>query len=189
MDWNFSWSMSCRLGLRFQVKYVRFAWKMSYIFKATGIMSCFINGSLFTQVLPLCGCWTFLKANESLGFRTWGGGLLTCALDAGGPFHEVFCTGSAFTCTGPICFAVAIVGARVEGVVVLKGDVDSRIVGIVLESHWLCTASCCFHMSPNIWKTLDVPFNVPFTVLYLFLCPLILLKWGTFSSFTMMSLG
>ena len=73
---------------------------------------------------------------------------------------EVFCMGSAFTCTRSACFAVAIIVAGAEGVVVLKGDVDSGIVGIVLESYWLCTSSCCFHMLPYIWKTFDVPFLV-----------------------------
>ena len=33
-------------------------------------MSCFVNGSLFTEVLPLCGCLTFLKANDSPGLQT-----------------------------------------------------------------------------------------------------------------------
>ena len=33
-------------------------------------MSCFINGSLFTEVLPLCGCLNFLKASNSPGLQT-----------------------------------------------------------------------------------------------------------------------
>ena len=96
----------------------------------------------------------------------------TCAQGAGGPLHEVFCTGSAFTCIGSGCFTVAIVGAGAEGVVVLKGDANSGIVGIVLESHWLCSAHCHFRMSSNIWNTFNVPFNSPFLIL----SPLILLK-------------
>ena len=81
-------------------------------------MSCFVNGILFTEVLPLCGCRAFLKANESAGLRTCLGSLWTCALGAGGPLREVFCTGSMCTCTESTCFAVV---AGVEGVVVLKG--------------------------------------------------------------------
>ena len=50
----------------------------------------------------------------------------TCAQGAGGPLREVFCTGSAFTCTGFTCFAVDFISAGFsEGVVVLKGDADS----------------------------------------------------------------
>ena len=84
--------------------------------------------------------------------------------------------GSAFTCTGSACFAVTIISAGVEGVVVLKGVANSGTIGIVLELHWLHTASCCFHMSLNIWKTFDVLFDVPFAVPFLFLSPLILLN-------------
>ena len=102
-------------------------------------MSCFINGSLFTEVLPLCGCWTFLKVNESLGFRTCCNSLLTCALGVGGPLHEVFCTGSAFTCTGFACFADIAVIAGVEGVVVLKGVAISSTVGVASQEVYLPT--------------------------------------------------
>ena len=83
-------------------------------------MSCFINGSLLTQVHSLCGYRTFLKANESPGFRTCCDGLWLCALGAGGPLHEVFCTGNAFICTGSACFADAIVITGAESVVVLR---------------------------------------------------------------------
>ena len=121
-------------------------------------MSCFVNGSLFTEVLPLCGCWTFLKANESPGFRTCCGSLWTCALCAG--LHEVFCTGSAFTCTGSPCYVDVIVIAGVEGVVVLKGVASSGTVKIVLESYLHCTALHLFGMSFNIWNMFDVLFDV-----------------------------
>ena len=100
----------------------------------------------------------------------------TYAQGAGGPLREVFSTRSSFTCIGSACFAVAIIDVGVEGVVVLKGDSDSGIVGIVLESFWLCTAHCHFHMLSNIWNTFDVLFDVPFDVLFLILLPLILLK-------------
>ena len=123
-------------------------------------MSCFTNGSLFTQVLPLCGCQTFLKANKSLGFITCCGSLWTCALGAGCPLHEVFCTGSAFTCTGSACFADIIVITGVEGVVVLKGATSSGTVGVVLELYWHCTALHLFCMSFNIWNTFDILIDV-----------------------------
>ena len=100
-------------------------------------MSCFINGSLFTEVLPLCRCWTFLKANESLGLRTYLGSLWTCAECAGGPLCEVFCTGSACTCTESTCFTVISVIAGVEGVAVLKGVSVSGAVG----TYWNCTGT------------------------------------------------
>ena len=132
-------------------------------------MSCFINGSLFTEVLPLCGCWTFLKANESPGLQTCFGSLWTCAQYAEGPLHEVFCTGSACTCTGSACFALI---AGVEGVVVLKGVSVSSAVGTILELYWHCMALHLFHMSCRIWKTFDVQsvqssilIPVPFPVL------------------------
>ena len=132
-------------------------------------MSCFINGSLFTEVLPLCGCWTFLKANVSLGFRTCCGSLWTCALGGGVPLHEVFCTGSAFTCTGFACFADVVVNADVEGVVVLKGVAISGTVGVIPESYWHCTALHFFCMSFSIWNMFDIPLGVslavPFPVL------------------------
>ena len=53
-----------------------------------------------------------------------------------------------------LCFAVTV-SAGFEAVVILKGDADSGIL------HWLCIVSCCFHMSPNIWNTFDVPLGVP----------------------------
>ena len=127
-------------------------------------MSCFVNGSLFTQVLPLCRCWTFLKANESPGFRTCCGCLWTCALGAGGPLREVSCKGSAFTCTGSACFADAVVYAGAEGVVVLKGVAISGTVGVIPELYWHCTALCLFHMSFSIWIMFDVPLGVPLAV-------------------------
>ena len=111
-------------------------------------MSCFINGSLFTEVLLLCGCWTFLKANKCPGFKTYFGGLWTHAQYAGGPLHEVFC----MFCIPSACFVVA--GA--EGVVVLKGVSISGTVGTVLELYWHCMALHLFCMSFRIWKTFDV---------------------------------
>ena len=70
-------------------------------------MSCFVNGSLFTKVLPLCGCLTFLKANDSPGLQTCVVDLWTCAQGAGGPLHAVFLC----TCTGLTCFVVVAVVA------------------------------------------------------------------------------
>ena len=131
---------------------------------------------LFTEVLPLCRCWTFLKAYESPGLRTLGSGLWTCAPGAGGSLPEVFCMGSAFICTGSACFAVAIVVTGTEGVVVLKGVADFRTVRIVLELYWHCTTLCLFYMSPSIWNVFDVPFDVPPNVPSPVLLPLILLK-------------
>ena len=132
-------------------------------------MSCFINGSLFTEVLPLCRCWNFLKANESQGFRTCCGSLWTCALGAGGPLHEVFCTGIAFTCTGFACFADTVVDAGVEGVVVLKVVAISDTVGVILELYWHCIALHLFCLSFSIWNMFDVLLSVllsvPFPVL------------------------
>ena len=96
-------------------------------------MSCFVNGSLFTEVLPLCGCLTFLKANYSPALQTCFSSLWTCAQCAGGPFCEVF----ACTCTGSTCFAVV---AGVEGVMVLKEVSVSGTVGTVLELYWHCMA-------------------------------------------------
>ena len=127
-------------------------------------MSCFINGSLFTEVFPLCRCWTFLKANNSPGLRTYFGGLWTCAQCAGGPLHEVYCTGSVCTCTESTCYAVVPIIAGAEGVVVLKDVSISDIVGTILELYWRCTALCLFHISFRIWNMLDVPSSVPFTV-------------------------
>ena len=124
-------------------------------------MSCFINGSLFTEVLPLYRCWTFLKAKKSPGLKTCFGYLWTCAQCAGGPLHEVFCTGGACTCTESTCFAVL---AGVEGVVVLEGVSISGTVGTVLELYWHCMALHLFHMFCRIWKTLDVPSAVPLPV-------------------------
>ena len=128
-------------------------------------MSCFINGSWFTEVLPLCRCWTFLKSNDSPGLQTCFGSLWTCAQCAGGPLHEVFMC----ICTESTCFAV-IAGA--EDVVVLKGVFLSGAVGTVLDLYWHCMALHLFHMSCRIWKTSDVwsiwssiPLPVAFPVL------------------------
>ena len=129
-------------------------------------MSCFINGSLFTEVLPLCGCLTFLKANESPGLRTCFGGLWTCAQCAGGPLCEVFCTGSVCTCTESTCFAVIAVVAGVEGVVVLKGVSVSGTVGTILELYRHCMALRLICMSYRIWNIFDIPSGVPLTVLF-----------------------
>ena len=129
-------------------------------------MSCFINGSLFTEVLPLCGCWNFLKANESPGLITCLSGLWSCAQLAEGPLHEVFCTGSPCTYTESTCFAVIAVIAGVEGVVVLKGVSICGAVGTVLESYWHCTALHLFHMSFRIWNMFDVLSSVPLAVLF-----------------------
>ena len=118
---------------------------------------------LLIEVLPLCGCWTFLKANKSPDLKTCFRSLWTCAQCAGGPLGEVFCTGSVCTCTGSICFAV-IAGA--EGVVVLKGVSISGAVGTILELYWHCTALHLLHMSCRNWKMLDVPSGVLLTVLF-----------------------
>ena len=93
-------------------------------------MSCYVNGSLVTEVLPLCRCWTFLKANKSPGLRTCLGGLWTCAQCAGGPLYEVFCTGSACKCTEYTCFVVVALITGAEGVVVLKGVSISGAVAL-----------------------------------------------------------
>ena len=127
-------------------------------------MSCFINGSLFTEVLPLCRCWTFLRANESAGLRTCFGSLWTCTQCAGGPLCEVFCTGSACTCTEYTCFAVIALVAGVEGVVVLKGVFISGTVGTILELYWHYMALHLFWMLFRIWNTFDVPSGVPLPV-------------------------
>ena len=130
--------------------------RFSLISIPSGNHACFINGSLFTEVLPLCRCLTFLKANESPGLKTCFRGLWTCAQCAGGPLHEVFCAGSACTCTESTCFAVIALIAGAEGVVVLKGVSVSGTVGTVLELYWNCTALHHFQMSFRIWKTFDV---------------------------------
>ena len=132
-------------------------------------MSCFINGSLFTEVLPLCGCWTFLKANKSPGLRTCFSSLWTCAQCAGGPLCEVFCIPYALTCTGFACCTVATIAAGAEGMVVLKGVSISGAVGTVLELYWHCMALHLFHMLLRIWKMFDVPSGVLLPVLFLVL--------------------
>ena len=67
-------------------------------------MSCFIKGSLFTEVLPLCGCLTFLKANKSPGLKTSFGSLWTCAQCAVGPLCEEFaCAFTESTCSHSWC--------------------------------------------------------------------------------------
>ena len=132
-------------------------------------MSCFVNGSLFTEVLPLCRCWTFLMANESPGFRTCCSSLWTYALGAGSPLCKVFCTGSAFTCTGFACFADVAVIAGAEGVVVLKQVAISGTMGVLLELYWHCTTFHLFCLSFNIWNMFDilcgVLLTIPFPVL------------------------
>ena len=79
-------------------------------------MSCLVNGSLFTEVLPLCGCLTFLKANDSPGLQTWTVGWWTCIQCPSSALHEV----SGGTCTGLAYFVVVLPVVAVEGVVVLK---------------------------------------------------------------------
>ena len=79
-------------------------------------MSCFVNGSLFTEVLPLCGCLTFLKANNSPGLQTRTVGWWTCIQCSRSALHEV----SGCTCTGLTCFIVILPVVSVEGVVVQK---------------------------------------------------------------------
>ena len=140
-------------------------------------MSSFVNGSLFTKVLPLCGCLTFLKANNSPALQTGIVDLWTYAQCAGGPLHEVFLC----TCTGLICFVVVtLVIASAEVVVVLKEVsgcaicaifVVCTVLGTVLELYWYCFC----HKSCRIWKTLEVPFDVP----------VFIFKLGTFPPFTM----
>ena len=117
----------------------------------------------------MCGCWTFLKANEFLGFRTCCSSLWTCALGAGGPLCEVFCMGSAFTCTGFACFSNAVVDVSAEGVVVLKGVAVSGTVGVIPESYWHCTALHLFCISLSIWNMFDIQLGVPLTALFLVL--------------------
>ena len=140
-------------------------------------MSCFVNGSLFTEVLPLCGCLTFLKANDSPGLQTCFVDLWTCAQCAGGPLHEVLLC----ACTGLTCFAVAAVVVGVEGVMVLKEVsvcaicavfIVGTVLGTVLELCWYYMVLCFYHRSCRIWKTLDVPSDVP----------VFILKFGTFST-------
>ena len=92
-------------------------------------------GSLVTDVLPLCGCWTFLKANDSPGLQTCFVDLWTCVQCAGGSLHEVFLC----TCTGSTCIAVI---AGVEGVVVLKEVAISGTVGTVLVTVLELTTLC-----------------------------------------------
>ena len=157
-------------------------------------MSCFINWSLFTEVLPLCWCLTFLKANNSPGLQTWIVELWTCAQCASGALCKV----SWCTCTGLTCFVVIVsVIADAEDVVVLKEATGCAIcvvcaifvvcnvfdvLCIVFEWHWFWY--CFSDTSCRIWKTFDdvpcddVPSDVPF-----------LLKLGTFSPFTMFSSG
>ena len=138
-------------------------------------MSCFVNGSLFTKVLPLCWCLTFLKANDSPGLQTRIVDLWTCAQCTGGQFCEVFLC----TCTRSTCFVVV---AGAEDVVVLKEVygcaicaifIVCTILGTVLELYWYCFC----HKSCRIWKMLDVPSDVP----------VFIFKLGTFSPFTMFS--
>ena len=151
-----------------------------------------------SSIVQVC---TFLKANNSPGLRTCFGGLWTCAQCAGGPLHEVFCTG---TCTESICCTVIAVIAGAEGVVVLKGVSISGTVGTVLESYWHYMAVHLFCISFKIWNTFDVPSGVLLTVLFpvltweILLCipcdvpfpvlpQFILLKWGMLSPFTTFS--
>ena len=124
-------------------------------------MSCFINGSLFTEVLPLCRCWTFLKANISPGLRTCFGSLWTCVQCDGGPLHQVFCV---CTCTESTCFAVIALIAGAEGVVVLKGVSIFGTLDTILELYWHCMALNHFHISFKIWNTFGILFSVLLTV-------------------------
>ena len=110
------------------------------------------------------GAGLSLRLLSLQGFRTCCSSLWTCAPGAGHPLHEVSCTGNVCACTGFACFVVTIVSAVLEGVVILKGDSYSGFL------HLLCIVFCCFHMSPNIWNTFDVPLGA------LILSPLILLK-------------
>ena len=114
----------------------------------------FLNGSLWVQTLIIVRYDKLLNVTSHLGTKY-----------SVSVFCEVFCMGSAFTCTGSACFAYAVVMAGVEGVVVLKGVASLGTVGVVLDSYWHCTALCLFCMSFNIWNTFDVPFNVPLPVL------------------------
>ena len=138
-------------------------------------MSCFVNGSLITEFLPLCGCQTFLKASDSPGLQTCFGSLWTCAQGAGGPLHEVFCAGNACTCTGLACHCVLVVGAGpCEGVVVLKEGCCSGSASIKSSLFWfwlyiVLYVACHFLISPSIWKTFKEDLGPD-------LSPLILLK-------------
>ena len=99
-------------------------------------ISCFVNGSLFTEVHPLCGDWTFLKAKDSPGLQTGIVDLWTCTQGAGGPLHVVFLwTGVVGLWTGmqgaggplrAVLFAISL-PTGVEGVVVLKGVFDPQL--------------------------------------------------------------
>ena len=119
-------------------------------------MSCFVIGSLFTEVLPLYGCLTFLKANKSPGLRTCFSGLWTYVQCIGGPLHEVFCTQSALICAESTCFAVIALVADAEGVVVLKGVSISGAVSTVLELYWHCMTLHLLCILFRIWNTFDV---------------------------------
>ena len=69
-------------------------------------MSCFVNGSLVTEVLPLSGVLAFLKAVISPGLQTG----IVATPGAGGPLHAVIFAGN-------VC---ADLPTDAEGVVVLK---------------------------------------------------------------------
>ena len=73
-------------------------------------ISCFVNGSLVTEVLPFSGVWSFLKATDSPGLQTRIVDLRTCIQGAGGPLHAVLFVG----------IGCADVPIGTEGVVVLK---------------------------------------------------------------------
>ena len=113
-------------------------------------MSCFVNGNLFTEVLPLCGCLNFLEANNSLSLQTWTVGWWTCIQCSRSALHEV----SACTCTG-LTFSVVILPViAVEGVMVLKEVTNCTMfctMWLVLEGfpesmcmvlEWYCSSYC-----------------------------------------------
>ena len=143
-------------------------------------MSCFVIGSLFTKVLPLCRCLTFLKANNSPGLQTGIVDLWKCAQCAGGPLHEVFVYLywiDLFCCRSSCCSWCGVCGGPERSLwlchlcYICCVHRIGHCIGIV----WYCF--CC--KSWEIWKTLEVPSDVP----------VFILKLGTFSPFTMFSSG
>ena len=196
MDWNFSQYMTCRLVFRLEVKFVWVPWKMSYTFKATGIL--WQNVLLFqwqsVHRSPSI-VWVldfFLKANNSPGLQTWTVGWWMCIQCLIGVLHGV----SGCMCAGLFCFVVVLPVIAVEVVVVLKevtgcavfcinvlvvlcGPVWNIFDSICIESKWHFSWYCFSYRSCRIWNTFDA--DVPLDVL--------ILKLGTFSPLTTFSSG
>ena len=83
-------------------------------------MSCFVNGSLFTEVLPLSGCLTFLKASNSPGLQT--------------------CTG--LTCCPVVALVGVVVLKEVAGCTVFILPVVSLVGVVVLKEVVSCAIFC-----------------------------------------------